>query len=230
MGGCLLVKGGTCHSEEGCWDTWSRPSRLLRRLDALAGKLAEEMASAWRGGQRLQTEDLLTRHPELGSHSEAAARLIYEEICLRQEVGEEVSSVEILPRFPRWEKELAFLLKCHFLLQPEVTAPTFPERGETLGDFHLIAELGHGTLVVFSWQPNPLADRPVVLKLTPCDGQEHLSLARLQHTHIVPLYAVHDFSARNLGACACPTLAGRRSLVSWIKSGAGLSNGGSVWI
>ena len=36
-------------------------------------------------------EDFLARRPELGDYPEAAADLIYEELCLRQEYGPEVS-------------------------------------------------------------------------------------------------------------------------------------------
>ena len=47
-----------------------------------------------------------------------------------------------------------------------------------------------------------------MVKLTACSGQEHLSLARLQHTHIVPLYLVQDFPEENLRALCMPYLGG----------------------
>jgi serine/threonine protein kinase len=83
--------------------------------------------------------------------------------------------------------------------------PIFPEVGESLGDFRLVAEIGRGGqgCVFLATQP-ALADRPVVLKITPCDGREHLSLARLQHTHIVPLYGVEDEPVRNLRLLCMP--------------------------
>src|SRR5207244_12851253 len=76
-------------------------------------------------------------------------------------------------------------------------------------DFLLLAELGRGVhgRVFLASQPS-LADRPVVLKLTPCDASEHLSLARLQHTHIVPLYCVQDHPARGLRALCMPYFGG----------------------
>src|SRR5262249_15792397 len=43
-----------------------------------------------------------------------------------------------------------------------------------------------------------VADRPLVLKLTPFSGREHLSLARLQHTNIVPLFFVQEDEERRL--------------------------------
>src|SRR5439155_2607158 len=53
-----------------------------------------------------------------------------------------------------------------------------------------------------------LGDRPVVLKLTPCEAHEHLSLARLQHTHIVPLYSVQDHPEQGLRALCMPYFGG----------------------
>src|SRR5439155_11400441 len=53
-----------------------------------------------------------------------------------------------------------------------------------------------------------LAGRSVVLKVGPDTGDEHLSLARLQHTHIVPLYSVHEFPDRRLRALCMPDFGG----------------------
>src|SRR5262249_52648337 len=76
-------------------------------------------------------------------------------------------------------------------------------------DLRLLAELGRGALgrVFLAVQPF-LADRPVVLKMTPCEGREHLTLVRLQHTHVVPLYWMQDFPARNLRVLCMPYLGG----------------------
>src|SRR5262245_29601929 len=83
--------------------------------------------------------------------------------------------------------------------------PLFPEVGDTLGDFRLLAELGRGGQgCVFLAAQHTLADRPIVLKITPCDGREHLSLARLQHTNVVPLYFAEDDLARNVRTLGMP--------------------------
>jgi hypothetical protein len=44
----------------------------------------------------------------------------------------------------------------------------------------------------------------VVLKLGPCCAQEHLLLARLQHTQIMPLYSVQEAVGRNLRVLCMP--------------------------
>src|SRR5437879_10410118 len=62
-----------------------------------------------------------------------------------------------------------------------------------LEDFELLTELGQGAMGrVYLARERALGDRPIVLKVTHCRGQEHLSLARLQHTHIVPLYFAQE--------------------------------------
>jgi hypothetical protein len=64
--------------------------------EALVTQLIDEMRAAWRQGQRPLAEVFLHRHPELCSRPQAGVRLIYEEICLRQEYGLEVASVEVV--------------------------------------------------------------------------------------------------------------------------------------
>src|SRR5436190_15958494 len=185
-------------------------SSLIPHPSSFPGEaLAAEMADAWHRGECLPAEHYLDRHPDLRAAPESAVRLIYEEVCLRQDGGEEVAAGELFRRFPRWADELAVLLDCHRLVQSRLAPPQFPEAGETLGDFRLVAELGRGAhgRVFLATQP-ALADRPVVLKVTPRQDREYLSLARLQHTHVIPLHGVYDFPARNLRALCQPFLGG----------------------
>src|SRR5436305_769320 len=177
--------------------------------EALVERLAAEMAERWRAGERPVSEEYLAHYPQLREQPEAAVELIYEEVCLRQEHGEAVADADILLRFPQWRRQLLIVLDCHQLLEARPAPPRFPGVGESLGDFRLLAELGRGAQgrVFLATQP-ALADRPVVLKLVPRDGREHLSLARLQHTHIVPLYSVQDDPSRNLRALCMPYFGG----------------------
>jgi serine/threonine protein kinase/tetratricopeptide (TPR) repeat protein len=192
----------------------SPPSPAPRRssehpeADSLAVLLAEKMARRWKAGERPLAEEFLNAHPELWNNPEAAADLIYEEMCLRQKYGEEIPSDELLCRFPQWREQLEVLLHCHQLLEPARGAQ-FPAAGASLGDFDLVAELGRGGQGrVFLATQRSLADRPIVLKCTPLTGQEHLSLARLQHTHIVPLYSVQDDAACHLRVLCMPYFGG----------------------
>ena len=198
--------------------------------EALAADLVAEMTRRWRNGERPLPEEFLDRHPQLRNHPESAADLIYEEVCLREELGFDVSLEDVLDRFPQWRPQLELLFDCQRLLGPSRPAPRFPAAGESLGDFLLLAELGRGVHGrVFLASQLSLGDRPVVLKLTPIGSgaEEHLSLARLQHTHIVPLYSVQDLSARGLRALCMPyfggaTLAARHARLE--TDGAGQSH------
>jgi hypothetical protein len=143
----------------------------------LVERLADELARRWRAGERPVVEDYLTRHPDLIHHPEAAAELIYEELCLRQECGQMDAADDVLRRFPQWREQLRVLIQCHEFLEP--TLPVFPGPGDDFGGFRLLAELGRGANGrVFLAAQTALADRPVVLKLAPRSGREHLSLAR----------------------------------------------------
>jgi eukaryotic-like serine/threonine-protein kinase len=177
--------------------------------DKLAGLLVAEMIQRWRRGERPLPEEFLDRHPSLWERPEAAADLIYEELCLRQEFGVDVPVEQVLARFPQWRRQLEVLFDCQRVLGPGLAATEFPAAGEALGDFLLLAELGRGAHGrVFLASQLSLGDRPVVLKVTALEAAEHLSLARLQHTHIVPLYSVQDDAARGLRALCMPYFGG----------------------
>jgi eukaryotic-like serine/threonine-protein kinase len=171
--------------------------------------LVGEFAAAWERGERPAAETFIERDPGLISEPEAAIRLIYEEVCLRKGEGQEVRLSELVRRFPRWQTELEMLLACDRLVGAVSDRPAFPAAGEMLGEFTLVAELGRGARgrCFLAAQPS-LSHRQVVVKVTPDDLVEHLSLARLQHTHIMPLYSEHEFPARRLRALCMPYLGG----------------------
>lgn len=174
-----------------------------------ADTLLEEMGRRWQAGERPVVEEFIARHPELQDQADTAVELIYEEICLRQKYRAEQPSSEIYRRFPQWRAQLELLLRCHRLIEPDREEPAFPVAGEVLDEFKLCVELGRGALGrVFLATQQQLADRPVVLKLTPGGGQEHLVLARLQHTHIMPLYSVREDAERNLRILCMPYFGG----------------------
>jgi serine/threonine protein kinase/Flp pilus assembly protein TadD len=168
----------------------------------------EAMAAAAAAGARASAADALARHPE--ADSEAALRLIYEEVCLAREAGGACATSEVVGRYPRRAGPIRRLLEADRLLGPAGPAPpALPGPGETLGPFRLLAELGRGASGRTYLATDPgLADRPVVLKVTSDDHREHLALAQLRHTHIVPLFSEHVFADRGLRALCMPDLGG----------------------
>lgn len=180
-----------------------KSNEAVPRAHVLLEPLVERLAKAWRSRQLLFVEDLLDEHPELKESPEAILRLLYEEVVQRQKAGDRVRAIELRKRFPQWKLEIRALLANAFTSEE----PQFPEVGDTLCEFNLLEELGQGAQGrVFHAADQTLARRAAVLKITPLAGEEHLSLARLQHTHIVPLYAVHDLPARNLRVLVFPYL------------------------
>lgn len=166
----------------------------------------EAMAQAWRRGEKPRAEDYLARLPDV--RDEDAVRLIYEEACLRQEIGEEGVSEEVLNRFPRWRDELALLLECNRALRGP-SPIVYPEHGDQLGDLRIIHEIGRGSFGrTYVAIQQSLAQRPMVLKVTPLGQHEHLSLAKLQHMHIVPLYFEQVIPARSYRVLGMPYLGG----------------------
>lgn len=186
--------------------------------EPLAESLIRELRRSWRQGERLPAEAFLNQHPELWQSPDSAIDVIYEEYCLRRTEDAEQVEQDLLRRFPQWVEPIRVMLDCHRLLQSGESPPQYPEVGDTVGDFRLLSELGQGARGhVFLATQLGLADRPVVLKITTCDGGEHLSLARLQHTNIVPLYSCIDDSNRKIRILCMPYF-GRATLTEVLSS------------
>jgi serine/threonine protein kinase len=191
----------------------ARRSQVVRALSAeeqsLVDQLVKEMNARWEKGERVTVEDLLVEHVELQSNAEAVIELVYEELCLRERTGDQQPPERILARFPQWRDELRMLLDCHEAFHELVAEPDFPAPGESFGEFHLLSELGRGAEGrVYLASQASLADRPVVLKLIRRRSGEHLSLARAQHTHIVPLYSVAEDAEGGLKGLCMPYFGG----------------------
>jgi serine/threonine protein kinase/predicted Zn-dependent protease len=78
-------------------------------------------------------------------------------------------------------------------LLPQAVFHPLPEVGGTFLGFELIAELGRGSFGrVFLGRQSDLAGRLVALKVSTEIVAESQKLAQLQHTHIVPVYSLHQ--------------------------------------
>ena len=92
-------------------------------------------------------------------------------------------------------------------MRPRWRPTPFPEVGQTIAGYHLVEELGRGAFArVFLARERPLADRLVALKVARNGSREPQTLARLQHTHIVPVYSYRIDPATGLHLLCMPYL------------------------
>lgn len=175
---------------------------LLRADLGLRREAGEAVDAAWYRG----------RLPDLAGA--ALVALIYEEFCLREEAGESPQPGEYLARYAEVAGPLRRVLDIHALVgsggsigahEPGPAREPFPEAGETIAGFRLTDELGRGAFArVFLAQERQLADRPVALKVARAGSREPQTLARLQHTHIVPVYSYRTDPATGLHLLCMP--------------------------
>jgi tetratricopeptide (TPR) repeat protein len=163
-----------------------------------------------RGGPRAaeeQAHEWMIRLAEELADDPNVAPMIAEELRMRRRYGQPLEAAEWNRCYPSLEAALRPFLEGTSDTEP--TAPDFPECGELFADCLLLTELGRGAQgrVFLATQPL-LADRPVVLKVTRLAGAEHLSLARLNHPHVVPLHFVQEFPERGLRVLCMPYLGG----------------------
>ncbi len=84
-----------------------------------------------------------------------------------------------------------------------------PVVGDEVCGFKLLAELGRGAFArVFLAEQSALGGRPVVVKVSAIQGNEPQTLAQLQHTHIVPIYSLHDSEELGLRLVCMPYFRG----------------------
>jgi serine/threonine protein kinase/Tfp pilus assembly protein PilF len=122
----------------------------------------------------------------------------YLENCARPaQNGSAQGLAEALSSLPQAQAPAAVLLDLHHADPDEAqrlakALTSLPAEGLDFLGFHLLYELGRGAFSrVFLATQQDLADRPVALKITGLRGGEARSLARLQHTNIVPIHSVH---------------------------------------
>lgn len=189
------------------WSGRDSKSSDIAPLSPTLARLLAELLDAHSEGKSTSAADLIQAHPEL--NSEEAVQLIYEDYCLNLENGAEVDSTELYSKFPQFREQLKTVLEFEKLLEKPRPEPLFPEPGMTVGPFHLIRRLGRGAAGrTYLAQEKSLGNRNVVVKIMPRDQEEHLALARLQHTHIMPLFSELVMPETGLRLLCMPYLGG----------------------
>ncbi len=192
------------HAEPDFLDTRRRKRELL-----------DEMSTSWEEGRPVRAEELLPRWPAHPTGENDVASLLFEEYQQRRQRGDEASLSEIGSRFPEQQDSLNSLMRAHDVLRSvggsSKSGPrlSLPAVGDELFGFRMRHELGRGAFAcVFMAEQEHLAGRPVVLKVSAVEGNEPQTLAQLQHTHIVPIYSVHENVAAGIRAVCMPYFGG----------------------
>ncbi|MFM1801339.1 MAG: hypothetical protein RJA81_691, partial [Planctomycetota bacterium] len=176
------------------------PEESLERQGALLALARVDMACRFDTEDTPRVEDYLhlLEYEELTP--EFVAGLAFEEYILRLENDEKPKLSEYRKRFPGAVRIIQEL----FLIQEAVAGEEFdqeeeaqkqqydgyPEAGQSIEGFQLVHEIGSGSYAkVYLAQDSTLAGREVALKVTRGHHSEWLTLAKLQHTYIVPIYS-----------------------------------------
>jgi serine/threonine protein kinase/lipoprotein NlpI len=181
-------------------------------LDALL----DRQKAAWIAGERPRVEDLLTGS-SFPNQPEAFLDLLYNEIVLREELGECPSVDEYVENYPQLADDLQLHFEIHAALQKDDllndTRLVRPDDAEgaldstamnamaTLRDYDVLAPLGRGGMGVVYRARHRRLNRPVALKMfqpgrLPSPREldrfhvEAQAIARLQHPNIVQIFEV----------------------------------------
>ena len=157
---------------------------------ALRELLRLDLEFAWSRGQERHVEDYRERFPSLFKDHAGLADVAREEYRQRRAAGEDPDPAEYKRRL---SVDLGIADKPSELVVPTWDGHGLPEVGDVVPPgYRIIGELGRGAFGrVFLAEQTDLADRKVAIKVSSRLIDEAQTLARLQHTHIVPVYAVH---------------------------------------
>lgn len=190
------------------------------RAEAIRELTRVALELRWTRGERPDPSEYLSRFPELND-SDAIAEIAYEDYRQRILAGDRPSrdsyrsryGVDVTDwpgpeaataKFGSTEYETPFavadtpteeIVSPARVLEQRLDAFTrpFPEAGATFAGFRLTRELGRGAFGrVYLAEQVSLANRRVALKVSPRLAGEVRTLARLQHTNIVPVYSAHQ--------------------------------------
>jgi len=201
----------------------SEPASLLA-VRSCKRALLSELGQSHESGNPVRPEDLLARWPADAASDPDIASLLFEDYQQQLRRGAEPQLSDYQERFPQQSDSLRSLLRQNDVLRslggscPSGFTLRLPDIGDEVFGFKLRHELGRGAFArVFLGEQAELADRPVVLKVTASDNDEPQTLAQLQHTHIVPVYSVHEDTNAGLRLVCMPYFGGA-SLSSVLRS------------
>lgn len=176
----------------------------------------------WRTPEPLRVEDYLAACPAIARQPELVLELAYGEIRTRQRLGQPPTACEIEARFPDLASRLHEQLEVGFWMDEGAASPTpamavppicAMHRSGRFGPYELGEAIAHGGMGVVFRSRDLRLNRVVALNVIRPDRvageadlrrfhNETLTIARLDHPHIVPIYdvgevdGVHYFTMR----------------------------------
>lgn len=149
-------------------------------------RIRTEQRGQWQSGHRVPIESYLGECSE--ADTETILDLIYSEVLLREELGDEPTAAEYVSRFPAYSAQLVRQFELHALLRDEAADPAAADAGPTSGmatpsipGYEIDREIGRGSWgVVYAGRQASLAGRPVAVKVLRPDRHQPLGERGLQ--------------------------------------------------
>lgn len=174
-----------------------------RRESTLGELLRVDLEHRFRRGERRSLADYRRDYPEVSRNGRLFSDLAFEEYRLRCQGKDRPSPDEYRRDYgvdpegwppPPDEAAEASAIEAD---RSDAALPcrAWPDAGDEFSGFELVRELGRGSFGrVFLARQTGLANRNVALKLSARTLSESGRLAKLQHSHIVPIYSTHESS------------------------------------
>ncbi len=185
-----------------------------RAVDTL-DSILDRQRQSWLDGSRPSVEELL-QDSSLRDDSEAQLDVIYNEVVVREELGENPSVAEYVVRYPHLEEDLALHFEVHHAVQGKfavgttriVDCDTLPDRDALVSesmpklvDYEVLFPLGQGGMGIVYKARHRRLHRHVALKTfqpgrLPSSRElsrfrtEAEAIARLQHPNIVQIFEI----------------------------------------
>lgn len=185
---------------------------------ALPELVKVDLEYRWQYGRSpRRVEEYVADHPTLGPLSMLPVDLIHEELQVRMQAGDRVTEEEIRRRFPKQATALCEIVggmavsgspTCTYYgastkrsgaaaegSSGKASVPSKFEEielnfeaGQTIDDFQLLNELGHGAFAQVFLARQISMERLVALKISRHTGSEPQTLAQLDHSHVVRVF------------------------------------------